>query len=176
MTAGIYSATIFAATAHGHQTRKYTGEPYICHPLAVAERVAYYGGTEAMQVTAILHDVLEDTDTTPEEIGDRFGAQVAGWVMDLSDQCEGPNRSYRKAAERDRLARCCHEVQTIKLFDMVDNTSSIVEHDPRFASVYLEEKEALVHALTAASPDAKDLAKAVLRLAKEKLAISGGGF
>ena len=57
-----------ARELHGEQKRKYTGEPYVNHTVKVAEIVKTYGGDESMVYAAILHDVLEDTPTTEDEL------------------------------------------------------------------------------------------------------------
>ena len=67
----------FATKAHKGQFRKYTGEPYINHPLAVMEIVrGVPGHTEEMLVAAVLHDVVEDTDVSLMEITEKFGNVV----------------------------------------------------------------------------------------------------
>lgn len=71
-------ALTFAAERHSKQLRKCTGIPYITHPLIVAETLAYhYPSSHALIVAGVLHDVVEDTDTTIDEVGKRFGAEVA---------------------------------------------------------------------------------------------------
>jgi len=66
------SAFELATVAHDGQLRQ-TGEPYVCHPLVVAEILAEYGMDEATLLAAILHDVVEDSDFTLEEIEEQFG-------------------------------------------------------------------------------------------------------
>jgi (p)ppGpp synthase/HD superfamily hydrolase len=82
----IARARYFAAKKHLGQTRKYTGEPYIVHPVAVAERVRASGGTPNMIAAALLHDVLEDTDATVDEIESITNREVAMLVIELTDQ------------------------------------------------------------------------------------------
>ena len=65
----------FAYQLHEGQYRK-SGEPYICHPVAVAGLLRDLGGGSAMIAAGFLHDVVEDTPVTPEEIEERFGAEV----------------------------------------------------------------------------------------------------
>ena len=64
----------------------------------------------------------------------------------------GPNRARRKEIDRQRLSQAPGWVQTVKVADMIDNTSTIVEYDPKFAKVYLEEKRLLLAELTSADP------------------------
>ena len=67
----------FATKAHEGQTRKYTGEPYIVHPLSVMEIVKTVDHTEEMLMAAVLHDTVEDTDVTLQDIDREFGPVVA---------------------------------------------------------------------------------------------------
>src|SRR5690606_38890864 len=84
------------------QKRKYTGEPYILHPMSVAGIVATTPfATKTMIAAALLHDVVEDTTYTLKDIEDRFGKEVArlvDWLTDLSTPADG-NRAKRKLAE-----------------------------------------------------------------------------
>jgi len=136
------------------QKRKYTFEPYIGHPLAVAGIVATATGvTPEMIAAALLHDTMEDTRNNPpqtrvtyEMIHSRFGQTVADYVLALSDMttpADG-NRDWRKSRERERLAAAPAQVQTIKYADLIHNTMSIVTHDHHFAYPYLGEKRALL--------------------------------
>jgi guanosine-3',5'-bis(diphosphate) 3'-pyrophosphohydrolase len=148
----VIRAMTFAKNAHNGQVRKYTGEPYWHHLRDVAQLTA-----EALpehhvaQAVAWLHDTIEDQDVTMLDLADFFGEEVATGVMWLSDLEEG-NRASRKAAARARLARAPAWVQTIKVADLINNTASIVEHDPKFAVTYLEEKRLLLLVLTEADP------------------------
>ena len=148
----IQHATVFATQAHAGQKRKYTGDDYIVHPIAVAKLVADNGGTENQIMAALLHDTIEDTGVTYGDVRRAFGKEVAGLVLELTDEFTtemypDDNRAQRKAWENARLADVSIEAKLIKLCDMIDNTSSIVEHDPGFAKVYLGEKLALYSAM-----------------------------
>ena len=148
----IQHATVFATQAHAGQKRKYTGDDYIVHPIAVAELVRENGGTEDQIVAALLHDTIEDCATTYGDIVRAFGKTVANLVLELTDEFTtemypDDNRAQRKAWEAARLATVSLEAKLIKLCDMIDNTSTIVEHDPGFAKVYLGEKLALYSAM-----------------------------
>lgn len=132
----------FATKAHGKQKRKYTGEPYITHPIAVMEIVRTVPHTEEMLVAAVLHDTVEDTPVTLADIKAEFGTKVMKLVEGLTDvsRPEDGNRKTRKAMDRAHTAKQSAEVQTIKLADLIHNTESIGRFDPKFYKVYREEK------------------------------------
>jgi len=148
-------ARVFATAAHAavKQVRKYTFEPYIVHPAEVAGIVAELEGATFEMVTAAwLHDVVEDTGVTIEDIRAEFGPEVAtlvGWLTDVSCLEDG-NRAVRKAIDREHTAAAPAEAQTIKLADLIANTRSIVKHDVAFARTYLEEKRLLLAVMTRA--------------------------
>lgn len=81
----IRRAIIFATIAHQHQYRKGTKIPYIVHPYEVAQILTEANAAEEMICAGLLHDVVEDTDFTLEDISDRFGAKVAQLVSDCSE-------------------------------------------------------------------------------------------
>lgn len=139
-------ARYFAAAAHAGQVRKYTEEPYVEHCIRVAQIVSGVPGcTSEMICAALLHDTVEDTSVSSSDILRWFGPKVAGMVFYLTDCPKGTgNRKVRKRVDANRLSGAPPEVQTIKLADLIDNTSTIIAHDPSFAKLYLEEKRALL--------------------------------
>lgn len=143
----------FAVLAHKDQKRKYTNEPYIVHPVAVAKLV--YPVTSDIDVlsAAVLHDVIEDTDIGYRPIRKAFGARTANLVAELTNTTplSAGNRALRKELECQRLAGVSAEAQTIKLADLIDNASSIVTYDKEFAKTYMKEMSDLVKALTKAN-------------------------
>ncbi len=150
-------AKAFATAKHASQKRNFTNEPYIVHPLAVGELVASIGEPEPVIVAAILHDTLEDTATTFAELQEEFGEEVAALVVEVTNvyttkSAPEITRAERKAKEQERLAMVSPAAMTIKVADMVDNTSNIAARSPAFAKVYLGEKEALLQVLTKANP------------------------
>lgn len=160
ITERITKARRFAAAAHAGQVRKYTGEPYIVHPAAVARLVEKRGGTENQIIAALLHDTVEDTDVTINDIRRHFGHEVyimVNWLTDEYTKEKYPqwNRAKRKAAEARRIGRAPREVQEVKLCDLMDNTKTIVEHDPGFATVYLPEKAMVLEAMGYTMEDAQ---------------------
>ena len=138
-----------ARTGHQGQLRKYTKEPYIVHPFAVAGLVAAVTRDDDMIIAAMLHDTVEDTPVTIELIRGLFGERVAGFVSDLTDVSNPSdgNRKVRKEIDRDHTAQASPSAKTIKLADLIDNTKSITAYDANFARIYMREKQALLGVL-----------------------------
>jgi (p)ppGpp synthase/HD superfamily hydrolase len=171
MSERISMAIAFGATAHAGQIRKYTGEPYILHPIEVMGivRNQSVGWTEDMLIAAVLHDVVEDTPIALTTIERRFGADVAMLVDDLTDKFMDHalgNRKYRKGMERERLGMISDPAKTIKLADLISNTKSIVAHDPNFATIYLAEKEAVLPLLKGGDDHLWQIAQVQLAVAQ----------
>lgn len=142
-------ALVFAAKVHMGQRRKYTGEPYIVHPISVGELVRSVTDDEEALTAAYLHDTLEDTMATALDIEMQFGSRVTdlvNWLTDISTPTMG-NRATRKAIDRDHISRAPATAKTIKLADLIDNTATIKQHDPEFWKVYRLEKLALLEVL-----------------------------
>ena len=157
MTSLAERARAFAHRAHDavDSSRKYTGRPYKEHPDAVAELVASVTDDEVMIAAAYLHDTVEDTDTTFDDIAEHFGSDVATLVVYLTDisRPKDGNRATRKAIDRAHIARGDARVHTIKLADLIDNAGSIAERDPKFAAVYMQEKRLLLEVLQDGDPE-----------------------
>lgn len=166
-------AAEFARIAHIRQKRKYTNAPYIVHCAAVAEIVHQVTDDENMIAAAWLHDTVEDTSVTLDEIRETFGVKVATLVGRLTDvsKPEDGNRDIRKKIDREHTAQATPEAKTIKLADLIDNTSSIVPHDPDFARVYLKEKELLLPHLKQGNKKLLAIAKAQLANSKRQLSL-----
>jgi (p)ppGpp synthase/HD superfamily hydrolase len=149
-------ALLFALHAHEGQKRKYTGEPYIVHPIAVADLVAGVVDDEDVIAAAYLHDVIEDTHGSEEAarraLLDSFGNRITRLVEELTDvftKARYPelNGAARKARERARLATVSREAKTIKLADVICNSYDIARQNSEFAKTYLAEKEAFLEVL-----------------------------
>ncbi len=151
----IERAEQFAVQAHGPQKRKYSDQPYIVHPLEVAQIVQSVPHTNAMIAAAILHDVIEDTEASYDDIVVNFGVVVADLVEELTDvsKPEDGNRAVRKALDRAHLAKASADAQTIKLADIISNSKDIKENDPKFAKVYIPEMKALLEVLDKGDKD-----------------------
>lgn len=152
-----YHAMRFAMNAHRDQVRRYTGNPYSDHLAEVAGIVATVDPRPKVIATAWLHDIIEDQNANRHEIEILFGTDVVSGVEVLSDLEKG-NRFQRKALARTRLSFAPAWVQSIKVADLISNTSSIVQHDPEFAVVYLKEMEEMLEVLEEADNELLDLA------------------
>jgi len=150
-------ARLYGGMKHKGQVRKYTGEPYFTHCEAVADLVKeYYEEVlltpvpEEVYAAALLHDVVEDTDTTFEMVTDIAGEEVAKYVYYLTKPPEfAGNRAQRKALFNNKLALAPVEVKIIKFFDVAHNAPSIKEHDPDFWCQWSGETKRLLIAIEA---------------------------
>lgn len=152
-----YEAMLFAREVHKNQVRKYTNAPYSDHLAEVAGITATVLNDPVSIAVAWLHDCAEDQGVRGTTLVARFGADVADGVFWLSDMELG-NRAQRKEMSRARLSQAPAWVQTIKCADLISNTSSIVQYDPKFATVYLQEKRLLLDVMTKADRRLWDIA------------------
>lgn len=168
----INRAIRFSDQAHYHtysgastrQLRKYTNEPYINHPISVADIVSSVEHTTEMVAAALLHDVVEDTVVTSGDIHREFGYEVGtlvDWLTDVSRPSDG-NREVRKKIDQNHIAVAPANAKTIKLADLIDNTKTIATLDPKFWRVYREEKIRLLEVL-------KDGDKILWNIAKKQI-------
>ena len=156
----------FAAFAHGDQVRKYSGEAYVYHLFRVMNTCYLYHNSLPVLAAALLHDVLEDTTTTPEELRRYLyktmphpeeADETLRLVIELTDvytQRAYPqlNRRARKEREHERLATISRDAQTIKYADIIDNATNVAENDPQFAPVLLNEYSSLLDRLYDGEP------------------------
>lgn len=127
----INKALEFAARAHLEQIRKGTDTPYISHPYAVGMILARSGCHEPVIIAGILHDTLEDTLVTLDDIRLEFGDDVASIV----DGCSEPDKSLsweeRKQHTLDELRHAPQSVQLVACADKLHNISSMIEEHVR---------------------------------------------
>jgi len=127
----IQRALVWASQRHT-EPRKGSDIPYITHPAHVAIILARKGFDEPVLAAAILHDLLEDTQTTVEEIRREFGAQIAGMVQELSEP-QFPDRprketwALRKEAKLKMLQEASGGALAIAAADRVHNTANILD-------------------------------------------------
>jgi guanosine-3',5'-bis(diphosphate) 3'-pyrophosphohydrolase len=128
----ILSAAAFAAERHRDQRRKDAGaSPYINHPLALAAILSAEGAVEDPVViaAALLHDTVEDTETTLAEIEARFGADVAGIVAEVTDDKDLP-KAVRKALQVSKAAHKSPRAKLVKLADKIANLRDLAASPP----------------------------------------------
>ena len=162
MTDLVARARAFAIREHRRidHRRKYSNQPYDVHLEAVAKLVAEVTDDPEMIAAAWLHDVVEDTPMTRDDVEREFGSAVARLVDELTDVSRpgDGNRAVRKAIDRAHLAAASPRAKTVKLADLTDNARDICRHDAAFGRVYLAEMEALLAVL--GEGDARLMAKA----------------
>lgn len=137
----VAAALQFARAKHEGQRRKYDGAAYIDHPIEVANILIQHKITdERTLIAALLHDTLEDTDTTEAEIANLYGTQTAMDVEALTVK-SGSRRFKTEAKISKPIARGAVTI-AVKIADIISNLSDVALVDPKFASIYLEEKKA----------------------------------
>ncbi|WP_221030925.1 HD domain-containing protein [Actomonas aquatica] len=125
-------AAYFAAVKHSDQRRKNTAAaPYINHPLEVACHLSEVGGItdEAVLIAAVLHDTVEDTATTREEIATTFGETVAALVMECTDD-KSLEKAERKRLQVVNAPKKSPGAKAIKIADKTCNLRSILVDPP----------------------------------------------
>ena len=130
--AQLLKALHFAADKHRDQRRKdEEASPYINHPIEVAELLARVGGvTDLITLqSAILHDTIEDTDTSPEELEREFGPEVRRVVEEVTDDNKLP-KADRKRLQIEHAPRLSERARQVKLADKISNVRSVTETPP----------------------------------------------
>jgi GTP diphosphokinase / guanosine-3',5'-bis(diphosphate) 3'-diphosphatase len=119
----------FAADKHKYQRRKgYLKIPYINHPVKVCKLIADCGETDIdLLIASILHDVVEDTDTSETEIAERFGTKVAQIVMEVTDNMKLPEKE-RKELQVIKAPGLSREAKLIKIADKACNMHDILNY------------------------------------------------
>ena len=151
----ILAAARFAKEAHGGQSRKFNGLPYITHPARVAGRVAIHDiASEETVAAAFLHDVMEDCGTQRTTLEDLFGDEIAKLVSELTNPSKGSPlpRGKRKKIDRDHLRTVSREAKIIKLIDRIDNLQEMHGAPNDFIEIYTAESQLLKGAIGDADP------------------------
>jgi GTP diphosphokinase / guanosine-3',5'-bis(diphosphate) 3'-diphosphatase len=128
----VVRAAAFAAHKHRNQRRKDAdASPYINHPLALARVLADEGGvTDAATLcAALLHDTIEDTDTTADELRREFGAEVSALVEEVTDDKALP-KAERKRLQVEHAAHISDKAKLVKLADKVCNLRDVAAAPP----------------------------------------------
>lgn len=171
----VQRAKVFATETHqriGHR-RKYTDQPYEVHLKAVAQIVKLTGARPEVVAAAWLHDTVEDTPATFQDIEAAFGPDVARLVSEVTDvsRPSDGNRAARKLLDLRHLARASDEGKTIKLADLIDNCRDICRNDPRFAKTYILEMADLLPMLAGGDPTLQRKSADLLRKNAAKLGL-----
>lgn len=130
----ILNAAIFAADKHqGHIRKNKQRSPYITHPLLVAQAIYQIGGIQDTTIltAAILHDTIEDTDTTREEIREHFDDDVLSVVLEVTDNKSLP-KLIRKRLQVSHAPELSYEARIVKLADKLINCGDILNDPPEY--------------------------------------------
>ena len=125
-------AAAFAADKHRHQRRKdAAASPYINHPIEVADVLASEGGMTdpAILCAAMLHDTVEDTQTTADELTVRFGPQITAIVLEVTDD-KSLAKHVRKQLQIDHAPHLSTEAKLVKLADKICNLRDMLASPP----------------------------------------------
>lgn len=122
----IHASIMFAAEAHNSQLRKGTELPYIIHPLEVAQILSYIHAPKEVIVAGILHDTLEDTQVTYQDLIHHFGETIAALVLECSNTCDGSWRTRKQQTVTKLKTTNNQNVALILCADKVSNLRSIV--------------------------------------------------
>ncbi len=130
--AALVKAVAFAADKHRNQRRKDAeASPYINHPIALANVLANEGGVQDVTVlcAAVLHDTIEDTETTADELRAMFGEQVASVVLEVTDD-KSLQKAVRKQQQIEHAPHISPQAQLVKLADKISNLRDILASPP----------------------------------------------
>lgn len=128
----ILKALTFAAHMHRDQRRKgENASPYINHPIALANVLCNEGGITDVNVlcAALLHDTIEDTETTPAELAELFGKVIADIVMEVTDD-KTLLKEDRKRLQIEHAAHASYQAKLVKLADKISNLRDIISCPP----------------------------------------------
>jgi len=124
-TPRLFDAIEFAARAHRGQFRKASPLPYILHPLSVARILIECDASEEIVIAALLHDVVEDTNVTLEQVRGAFGDNVARLVQGMSEPNRKDTWENRKRGTLEFLETAPQDILLIELADKLDNIREI---------------------------------------------------
>ncbi len=174
----ILRAVEFAAHKHRSQRRKDAAEsPYINHPITVARLLAEQGGVVNLDVlcAALLHDTIEDTATTADELRESFGACVAAIVLEVTDDKSLP-KEKRKQLQIEHAAALSFEAKMVKLADKIANVGDVLHAPPADWSAdrraeYFVWASLVVNGLRGASPTLEAIFDGMIREATDHVSM-----
>jgi len=128
----LLASIAFAAAKHRNQRRKDAeASPYINHPLQLAHVLATEGGVSDLKtlMAAVLHDTVEDTETSYDELVDNFGQKVADVVMEVTDDTTLP-KAERKRRQVEHAPHMSKRAALVKLADKTCNLRDVAHNPP----------------------------------------------
>lgn len=154
-----------ACNAHKEQFRKYTFEPYILHPIDVAEMLRKHEMPIHVIAAGVLHDVAEDTDFTIEVIRSFFGDQVTEIVRGVTNTCNDKTlpRAERFWYNLANLWQASGESHTVKYADIISNLRNFHEVNPEFKERYAAEKSIVLEHIKHGDPELYDQAREIVK-------------
>lgn len=167
-------AIVYAAEKHKYQRRKgFNQVPYINHPLKVAALLSDCGEEDSeLLVAAVLHDVIEDTDASVEEITEQFGQNICELVLEVSDDKELPY-AIRKELQISNAPYLSEKAKKIKIADKICNIKDIVSYPLDWSTErklsYLEWAEQVVSGCRDVNPALEDTFDQTLKTGLSRL-------
>ncbi len=137
----------FAKKKHAGQTRKFTNEPYIEHPLRVAEILKNYNVENDLLIVACLHDTIEDTDATYDEIKEQFGKKIADFVKELTKDQNEIDKIGKTEHLIKKINLMSKNALTVKLADRLDNVNGLPKTDQEFIKKYATQTKKIINNL-----------------------------
>lgn len=172
----LLTAVQFASVKHSHQRRKGAdASPYVNHPIEVAATLAKVGSASDLELlaAAVLHDTVEDTETTFEELEHAFGKTVRDLVREVTDD-KILEKNERKRRQIEHAPNLSPRAKLIKLADKTCNVREVLENPPADWSIarrreYLDWAERVVAGLRGIDPELESRFDEVVRRARERL-------
>ena len=177
----ILKAAHFAAVKHRKQKRKDKDKtPYINHPISVAKIISEIGGIDDPEVlaAAILHDTIEDTETSPDDLEDKFGKQVRIFVEEVTDDKNLP-KIVRKQRQIEHAKELSEGAALIKLGDKISNVMDITktpptEWDAKRRLKYFDWAEAVINNCPKVNNNLENLFFEVLQSGRNSITLKQG--
>jgi (p)ppGpp synthase/HD superfamily hydrolase len=142
-------AFVFATQRHFGQKRKYLSEiPAIEHPSSVANRIAEFTSNPEIIAAAFLHDTLEDTTTTFEELKQRFGVRIAQLVLELTSDKDQSHRQGKAVYLSEKINHMSPAARLVKWADREHNVSELALCPLNFAQTYADQTLYIIDHLT----------------------------
>lgn len=179
----VFAALKFAAAKHRTQKRKdHDGSPYINHPIDVAEiliRVAGVDDTSTI-AAALLHDTVEDTGTTAEELRELFGEDITSLVLECTDDKSLP-KAERKRLQVVNASHKTPRARLIKIADKISNIGDITKTPPPDWSLerkveYIDWAEKVVAGLRGGCSELDELFDQKIKVARIDMTVGTGGL